>query len=1535
MKYVKHLLTFMLVCIVTMSSLAISTFAGTEDVNAKGKVTKVTVVSPNVNTLVMKKNSTYTIKTKIETEGKNADKRLSYSSSNNKIVSVNSDGKLKAVKGGKVTITVKSKAKPQIKDSFTVVVGNPVSKITLNKTSLSLVKGKSSTLKVTVAPTNAKLKDVTYSTSDKKIATVDKNGKITAVKVGKATITVTAKDGSGKSAKCQVTVKPVLVSKVTLDKQTAAIKIGGTVTLKATVTPSNAANKAVKFTTSDSTVATVDSNGKVTAKKVGKATITATAKDGSNKSAKCVVTVNPILVSKVSFGTVEKTLKRGEEFTLKATVAPSNATNKKIKYISSDDSIATVDASGKIKAVKVGSVIIKAIAQDGSNKYASCSVAVVPDDYYDPTDVFEYDLDNTENIEEDGPSIDDADEEYSLVWSDNFDGDVLDGDSWNVETHDAGWVNSEWQKYVNDDKNLFVQDGNLVIRPTRHKGENGDTFESGRVNTQGKHDFTYGLFEARVKVPEGQGFLPAFWMMPTNENLYGQWPRCGEIDCMEVMGQDTTKAYGTIHYGNPHKENQGTHILAEGNYADSYHVFACEWEPDKITWYVDGEEYYSTQNWYSQTIGQGKKAYPAPFDQNFYIILNLAVGGSWVGNPDSTTQINPAAFAIDYVKVYQKDSYDDNVTEPSKPEIIIEDKDEYVVNGDFSEQESLTDDEQWKFLTALGGEADATIENNEIKIVTANEGTADYSVQLVQAKMPLKEGQDYIVSFEAKADAARKMNFAVKAPDFSYFAHLSQDVNLTTDWNTYSYKVKLSDGYETDANCRVEFNMGKAGSTDTIHIRNVSYKKDSGSSGGVDDGKKKVLADGNLIYNGTFDEGNKRLGFWTVSDDTAVSVTSLTDGRMLKVNGTGVNISQDGLAVDESISEYLFSMDVVSSADSSISGSILGKEFNEILAEGQNAVRVQVQQSDIANDEVIINFPDGIEIKIDNVRLEENCKIKNGSFNGGTTGYEWYADSSASATFVVDSISEDNAADITVYDTGDADWKIQLKQNNVLLEKGKAYKLTLKAKSSIDRTIRAIMQGGEAKGWPVYSGENDLELTSSYTEFEKKFIMKSDTDSEAFLSICLGAVGGVRIKDQHRVCIDDISLVEIDPSELPAEPVIEPTAYDENLLVNADFENGTDNWVTQTVNEDSATVTDGKITYAITSLGAEQYSVELKQEGITLEAGEKYELRFKVESDINRMIAAKLQENGGSWAEYARTDISLKAGVTKNVYYGFTASKDDIAALFAIDMGSQFIGAAAGNITISDISLVKVHEFTPEEEPEEPDAPMIPEGVEILTNAGFEDGLAGWSEVIANWSSDVHADASSVVNSDSKSVEYTINDVGDADWNVQLKQEGLNLKAGKKYFGCVKLESSVDRTVKYGLMGTDNAWYAGQGVELKANTPKYVCFEYQMSVSDENGFIFVSMGELGDGHLASHKVTISEMTLIEEGTADEGVELEEDSLESEDSEMSIEEYLDEEESFEESELQPENDVIDEYEDITEESISEETEVTEYEDIIIE
>lgn len=413
---------------------------------------------------------------------------------------------------------------------------------------------------------------------------------------------------------------------------------------------------------------------------------------------------------------------------------------------------------------------------------------------------------------------------YDLLWNDEFNGNALDETIWNYEPHEPGWTNEELQEYTTSTDNVFVRDGSLIIKAIKTEKDGSDYYTSGKVTSQNKKDFTYGKVVARAKVPEGQGLWPAIWMMPKDEGFYGQWPKCGEIDIMEVLCSNTKTAYGTIHYGEPHAEQQGIYNLESGSFSEDFHEFSVEWEPGKMRFYIDGNLYHTVNDWFTAVKDEEEKPYPAPFNQPFFVQMNLAVGGTWPGNPDETTDFDKAEFEIDYVRVYQKPEYDMNVT---KPEVNYREPLEdgnYIYNGNFAEQEELEDDINWKFLLFEGGVGKAEIKDNTMIISSEAEGTVDYSVQLVQPELPMIKGKKYRVTFDAYADEERDIVVCVSAPTAGWIRYL-QDTTLTlsTEKKTYEYEFDMTE--RDDPNGRLEFNLGHRGSTATVYISNVRVEE--------------------------------------------------------------------------------------------------------------------------------------------------------------------------------------------------------------------------------------------------------------------------------------------------------------------------------------------------------------------------------------------------------------------------------------------------------------------------------------------------------------------------------------------------------------------------------------------------------------------------------------------------------------------------------------------------------------------------------------
>jgi beta-glucanase (GH16 family) len=245
---------------------------------------------------------------------------------------------------------------------------------------------------------------------------------------------------------------------------------------------------------------------------------------------------------------------------------------------------------------------------------------------------------------------------WTLAWSDEFggpNGSGVDPTKWVLEVGGGGWGNQELEYYTNRLQNAYVQDGRLVIRAQRekYKGKDGVTrdYTSARLKTHGKFSQAYGRFEARAKIPYGQGLWPAFWMLGDNIDS-ADWPTCGEIDIMENVGKEPSTVHGTIH-GPGYSGSAGIgdpYTLPVGNrFAEDFHIFAVEWAPNAIRFYVDGD-LYSTRT--HADLPQGRQWV---FDHPFFLLLNVAVGGGWPGSPDTST-IFPQTMLVDYVRVYRR-----------------------------------------------------------------------------------------------------------------------------------------------------------------------------------------------------------------------------------------------------------------------------------------------------------------------------------------------------------------------------------------------------------------------------------------------------------------------------------------------------------------------------------------------------------------------------------------------------------------------------------------------------------------------------------------------------------------------------------------------------------------------------------------------------------------------------------------------------------------------------------------------------------------
>ena len=244
-------------------------------------------------------------------------------------------------------------------------------------------------------------------------------------------------------------------------------------------------------------------------------------------------------------------------------------------------------------------------------------------------------------------------EGWNIVWQDEFDNDSLDLTKWSRETGGHGWGNNELQFYTDSDSNSYVENGNLILKAQVVPQGIGSSkglryYSSARLRTYGKGDWKYGRIEVKAKVASGQGIWPAIWMLPTDW-LFGGWPSSGEIDIMEHVGYDLGVVHGSVHTeAYNHKINtQRSSARKIANVDTEFHVYSIIWDKDKISFFIDDVQYFLFEN---DKQGNYKTW---PFDQRFHLLINIAVGGDWPGNPDNSTNF-PRKMLVDYVRVYEK-----------------------------------------------------------------------------------------------------------------------------------------------------------------------------------------------------------------------------------------------------------------------------------------------------------------------------------------------------------------------------------------------------------------------------------------------------------------------------------------------------------------------------------------------------------------------------------------------------------------------------------------------------------------------------------------------------------------------------------------------------------------------------------------------------------------------------------------------------------------------------------------------------------------
>ena len=661
---------------------------------------------------------------------------------------------------------------------------------------------------------------------------------------------------------------------------------------------------------------------------------------------------------------------------------------------------------------------------------------------------------------------------WTLVWSDEFNGTKLDTTKWAYET--GSGHNNEKQYYTKD--NVSVSDGTLKIT-AKKESKSGYSYTSGRIETitedgQALFATKYGKIEARIKLPAGTGLWPAFWMMPA-DNAYGSWPLSGEIDIMEARGRVLNEVNGTIHFGETRPFNRsigGSYQLPSNTDITDYHVYGVEWQENVIIWYVDGVEFFRTSNWYTMTDGNVAE-YPAPFNKEFYLILNLAVGGDYDNGKLPSSSDLPATMEVDYVRVYHNvDGYSSsNVYMPEgarddaamaatpvfKDGNLLSDINFTTLNKSVVTKydvDLMTHD--WYLMTNKYSLGAATAKTEVINGVTfanidiTDPGVNNYSVQLKQL-LPLAQGYLYNVTFDAKCNDGERTIKVKPIGETNYCS--SYTANLTKNIQNYQFSFIME--AESDLDATLEFNLGQ--------------------------------------YAGDVSIGNVRV---TVVD-------TYKEAEKVPEKAPVVEENVDNSNNNDSVKDETVEVPSNGKVDEEASGNVDSKE---------EVVEDEIIKDDLIKDEPIKDDPikDEPEISQPEESKVITSAVINGNFSQGKDGWKVYDTSLAIESSKGNSYGKADAS------KSKNPWDKQWLQKGIYLTEGKTYKLQFKAKGSLNSQKFAVV---------IEDGNYDKDL---YKEFVVSKVWKTytyeftaSTDSELALRYYLGMVS-----KGCKLYLDDVSI---------------------------------------------------------------------------------------------------------------------------------------------------------------------------------------------------------------------------------------------------------------------------------------------------------------------------------------------------------------------------------------------------------------------------
>ena len=944
-----------------------------------------------------------------------------------------------------------------------------------------------------------------------------------------------------------------------------------------------------------------------------------------------------------------------------------------------------------------------------------------------------------------------SEDPWTLVWGDEFDGASVDTTKWNFENKGDGFGNNEAQYYRPE--NATVEDGKLVIN-AKKESYGGRSYTSAKLFAQNKGDFKYGKIEASIRLPLGQGFWPAFWMMPT-DGVYGGWAASGEVDIMEAKGRLPYVVGGTLHYGGGWPNNvysSKNYDFPAGQSINEFHTYTIEWEPGEFRWYVDGNLYQTQTNWYTNgSAGEEKYSFPAPFDQEFYPILNLAIGGTFDGGLLPPDDLFPAKMEVDYVRVYEltgrpykTPSEPGTEVEPLPPGARESDATGNLV-ADVNFEQGIKDNaegvdaefgDQWNFVhnAQFNGAATAAVDTidgrNYAKINVTATGSQPYSVQLEQLTT-LGKGRWYKFSFDAKADRSRTLVADLGGGPSAGWSKYSGSytAGLTTDFRHFEYVFQMTK--DSDILTRIEYNC--ATSTGAVWIGNVRVEETSAPDAGYDASKNPLPNSGNHIYNGAFDKYTiDRMAYWNVAQTGAAATVGVPEStRELTVDITDGGASPEAITVDQkgvqltNGNSYKLTFRARAGSDRTMKVTALSKDgaaayIPESLQEISLTTSMQEYEvifkmeaaTDLESQLVFLLGGGDGDVYIDDVLLVQTntdysdvdfYPLKNGDFSQGLTKWETFALEGGAASFSV----VNGEARIAVTGLGTPDYSVMLNQGNMILVKGLEYELS----------------------FDIRGPARDFEVTienSAYTRiFDSGYIqMGADMQHYAF-TFTPGT--------------SDVRALKFLLGHSPASVV--GTIFIDNVVLQ---------------------VKDAPVKNA-PMLGADTTGNLV---------GQPAEITFSDNAGWRAAVSA-VKVNG----------VALDAG-----QYTLAEGKLTLAAeVFPVDQNYTVVVEAEGYVTTSVVQL------------------MLPGDGSLVINGRMSNGNTAWEfwNNVPSWSSYTIADGVAAVqinyhgaNEDEWGVPFS--------WSTQFKQSGIRVASGKTYELAFRAWSTVDRPVQIELTGYNN-----------------------------------------------------------------------------------------------------------------------------------